>query len=63
MTASLHARLNTIGKRENHLFAPHFSEYGIKEIKQPENHHTPLIEVDSGIKVIAHHTHISRAIF
>ena len=63
MAESLHARLNPIGKREDHLFTPHLSEYSIKEIKQPENHHTLLIEVDGGIKVITHHAHISRAVF
>jgi hypothetical protein len=59
---SLRTGFDTIHKGEDHLFATHFTEYGIEEIEQSENHDAFTIEVYGGVKVVAYRTDISRTI-
>jgi len=59
---SLRSGFGAIHECEDHLSSAHFTEYGIEEIEQPEDHDAFIIEMYGGVEVVTYRTDVSRTI-
>ena len=62
MAEPLRSGFGAIHECEDHFFSPHFTEYGVEEIEQPEDHDTLVVEVYGSVEVVTCCTDISRTV-